>query len=103
MKRILFVSCSPRGRAAESHRLAQRIIGHLLERQPDAIVVERMIGRGTIDHVDENYAIAQGSSSDPSQSGSIVVSDELIQELDSADILVIGTPMHNFTVPSVLK
>ncbi|MGF6233498.1 FMN-dependent NADH-azoreductase [Inquilinus ginsengisoli] len=103
MKRILFVSCSPRGRAAESHRLAQRIIGHLLEMQPDAIVMERMIGWGTIDHVDENYAIAQASSSDPSQSGSISVSDELIQELESADVVVIGTPMHNFTVPSVLK
>jgi FMN-dependent NADH-azoreductase len=31
------------------------------------------------------------------------VSEELIQELESADVLVIGTPMHNFTVPSVLK
>lgn len=103
MKRILFVSCSPRGRAAESHRLAQKIIGHLLEKHPDAIVMERMIGWGTIEHVDENYAIAQASSSDPSQSGSISVSDELIQELESADVLVIGTPMHNFTVPSVLK
>ncbi|MGO4126677.1 FMN-dependent NADH-azoreductase [Inquilinus sp. YAF38] len=103
MKRILFVSCSPRGRAAESHRLAQRLIGHLLETQPDAVVMERMIGWGTIDHVDENYAIAQASSSDPSQSGSIAVSEELIQELESADVLVIGTPMHNFTVPSVLK
>jgi FMN-dependent NADH-azoreductase len=103
MKRILFVSCSPRGRAAESHRLAQRLIGHLLETQPDAVVMERVIGWGTIDHVDENYAIAQGSSSDPSQSGSIAVSEELIQELESADVLVIGTPMHNFTVPSVLK
>ena len=103
MTRILFISCSPRGRAAESHRLAQRIIGHLLKTQPDAIVMERMIGWGTIDHVDENYAIAQASSSDPSQSGSIAVSGELIQELESADVLVIGTPMHNFTVPSVLK
>jgi FMN-dependent NADH-azoreductase len=103
MKKILFVSCSPRGRAAESHRLAQRIIGHLLEGQPDAIVMERMIGWGTIEHVDENYAIAQAWSSDPSPSGSISVSEELIQELESADVLVIGTPMHNFTVPSVLK
>lgn len=103
MKRILFVSCSPRGRAAESHRLAQKIIGHLLETQPDTAVMERVIGWGTIDHVDENYAIAQASSSDPSPSGSISVSEELIQELESADVLVIGTPMHNFTVPSVLK
>ena len=26
-------------------------------------------------------------------------SEELIQELESSDFVVIGTPMHNFTVP----
>ena len=30
-------------------------------------------------------------------------SDEFIQELESSDFVVIGTPMHNFTVPSTLK
>jgi FMN-dependent NADH-azoreductase len=30
-------------------------------------------------------------------------SEELIRELESADCVVIATPMHNFTVPSTLK
>src|ERR1700709_1180629 len=30
-------------------------------------------------------------------------SEELIRELESSDFVVIGTPMHNFTVPSTLK
>ena len=30
-------------------------------------------------------------------------SEELIQELESSDVVVIATPMHNFTVPSALK
>jgi FMN-dependent NADH-azoreductase len=30
-------------------------------------------------------------------------SEELIQELEGSDIVVIATPMHNFTVPSALK
>ncbi len=30
-------------------------------------------------------------------------SERLIEELDAADILVISTPMHNLTVPAVLK
>ncbi|WP_346731000.1 NAD(P)H-dependent oxidoreductase [Bradyrhizobium sp. 132] len=30
-------------------------------------------------------------------------SEELIQELESADCVVIATPMHNFTVPAALK
>ncbi|MBC9035098.1 NAD(P)H-dependent oxidoreductase [Sphingomonas sp. JC676] len=100
---ILHVSCSPLGQAAESHRLSQRIVGFLLAREPGATVTNRVIGDGTIPHVDENYAIAQQSTADPSQEGSIALSEELIQEVERADFVVIGTPVHNFTVPSALK
>ncbi|GGX22591.1 hypothetical protein GCM10007242_32410 [Pigmentiphaga litoralis] len=31
------------------------------------------------------------------------ISEALILEVEAADLLVIGTPMNNFTVPSVLK
>jgi FMN-dependent NADH-azoreductase len=54
-------------------------------------------------HVDENYAVSQQSSADVSQEGSAARSEELIQELESSDLVVIGTPVHNFTVPSALK
>ena len=103
MKKILHVSCSPRGQAAESHRLAQKIIGFLLQKEPMAVLVNRVIGGGAISHVDENYAISQQSSEDISQEGSIARSEELIAEIESSDFVVIGTPMHNFTVPSALK
>ena len=103
MKKILHVSCSPRGQAAESHRLAQKIIGFLLQKEPTAVLVNRVIGGGAISHVDENYAISQQSSEDISQEGSIARSEELIAEIESSDFVVIGTPMHNFTVPSALK
>lgn len=107
MMKILHVSCSPRGQAAESYRLSQKITGFLLESEPTAILINRVIGDGAISHVDENYATALGatqqSSAAISLEGSISHSEELIQELESSDIVVIGTPMHNFTVPSVLK
>ena len=103
MKKILYVSCSPRGEAAESHRLAQKIIGFLLWQEPTAILGNRAIGVGAIPHVDEDYAISQESSADISQEGSMALSEELVQELESADFVVIGTPMHNLTVPSTLK
>jgi FMN-dependent NADH-azoreductase len=31
------------------------------------------------------------------------LSEALIREVEAADVIVIGTPMHNLTVPSVLK
>jgi FMN-dependent NADH-azoreductase len=103
MKKILHVSCSPRGQAAESYRLSQKIISFLLLNEPAAVVIDRVIGNGTIAHVDENYAVSQGSSADISQEGSSALSDELIRELESSDFVVIGTPMHNLTLPSALK
>jgi FMN-dependent NADH-azoreductase len=35
--------------------------------------------------------------------GALDVSEALIQEVEAADVIVIGTPMNNLTVPSVLK
>lgn len=102
--KILHVSCSPRGQAAESHRLSQKIVDCLLRREPAAMLVNRAIGGGAISHVDANYALSQHSpTADISQEGSISRSEALIQELESSDFVVIGTPMHNFTVPSALK
>ncbi|MDN3224039.1 FMN-dependent NADH-azoreductase [Pseudomonas nunensis] len=100
---ILHVSCSPRGQASESYRLSQKVIGHLLQRDPNAELINRVVGAGGIAHVDENYAISQQSLEDVSQEGSFIQSETLINELESADVLVISTPMHNFTVPSALK
>ncbi len=102
MTKILHVICSPRGQASESYRLSRKIIEFLVEHQPSASLVDRVIGTD-MPHVDENYAIAQQSAADPSQEGAISRSDELIQELESSDFVVIATPVHNYTVPSALK
>jgi FMN-dependent NADH-azoreductase len=105
--KILHVSCSPRGQASESHRLSRKIIEFLQYREPAAVLVDRFVGGGALLHVDENYATSLGTPRGPvpdlSQEGSISRSEELILELESSDVVVIGTPMHNFTVPSALK
>jgi FMN-dependent NADH-azoreductase len=104
---ILHLDCSPRGQASESYRVAQQIIGFLQEREPAAVLVRRAVGAGAISHIDASYATALGarerSSAELSPSGSMSRSEELIVELESSDVVVIGTPMHNFTVPSALK
>lgn len=101
--KILHISCSPRGRASESLRLSQEILGCLLKFYPAAAVVTRVLVGGEIPPVDADYATSQQSSEDISPDGSAALSDELIRELESSDVVVIGTPMHNYTVPSALK
>jgi FMN-dependent NADH-azoreductase len=101
--RILHVSCSPRGQASESHRLSQNIIGFLLRSTPTAVLVNRVVGNGALPPVDASYAVSQQSLEDVSQEGSAARSEEMIQELESSDVVVISTPVHNYTVPSALK
>lgn len=102
---ILHVSCSPRGRDAESDRLARKILDHLHERHVGVTVIERPVGGGAVPHVDEVYAQVLGGArqESPSDQGSLALSDLLIREVEGADLLLIGTPLHNFTVPSGLK
>jgi FMN-dependent NADH-azoreductase len=103
--KILHVSCSPRGPAAESDRLSRKIIAFLQRGAPHAVVVERFVGGGSLPHIDAPYAAALGAAHDTADqmAGSMLRSEELIRELEGADAVVIATPMHNFTVPSALK
>ncbi|HEY4199180.1 MAG TPA: NAD(P)H-dependent oxidoreductase [Devosiaceae bacterium] len=103
MTTILHVSCSPRGEAAESYRLSEKIISRLREKEPASVIVRRDLGDGAIPHVDADYAVSQGGPVDVSHDGSMVISEAFVSELESADIVVISTPMHNLTVPSTLK
>ncbi|MFT4511312.1 NAD(P)H-dependent oxidoreductase [Caballeronia sp. 15711] len=65
-----------------------------------------MVG-GAISQINKNYAIelstTRRSLADLSQEDSISLSEGLIEELESLDSLVIGTPMRSFTVPSARK
>ncbi|WP_394780274.1 FMN-dependent NADH-azoreductase [Undibacterium sp.] len=104
---ILHITCSPRGKSAESYLLSQRVLAQLLEKNPHANIISRDLWADQLPHVDGNYAAALGGmrsiSGEELNTGSLGMSEQLIVELENADYVVIGTPMHNFTVPSVLK
>jgi FMN-dependent NADH-azoreductase len=107
MMKILHVSCSPRGQFSESYRISRKIIEFLRVKEPSAVLTNRVVGGGAIAHIDASYASALGATessfAEAFPMGSMSRSEELIQELERSDYVVIGTPMHNFTVPSVLK
>ncbi len=102
---ILHIDCSPR---TESHsrKLSAAIVARLSAIVPAAHVTRRDLGRHPIPHAESEYAamlsspaaLAVGALTDAAR-----LSEELIQEVEAADALVIGTPMNNFTVPSVFK
>jgi FMN-dependent NADH-azoreductase len=108
MKNILHITASPRGNASFSLNFSQRIVERLRERAPEAVVVRRDFGAIGLAHIDETYGhtLAGSWPQRPDayeRPGSLAQSERLICELEAADAVVIGTPMHNYTVPSVLK
>lgn len=105
---ILHISASPRGAHAASRQLSTQIVAQLLARHPGAGVTLRELADGdggpALPHVDADYALALAhAANEPGTSGALLRSDALIEELVRADIIVIGAPMHNLTVPSTLK
>jgi len=105
---ILHITASPRADASFSQNFSKRIVERLLERDPGAVVVRRDFGVIGLPHVDETYGHTLAGSWPMAadayeRPGSLAQSERLICELEAADAVVIGTPMHNYTVPSVLK
>jgi FMN-dependent NADH-azoreductase len=103
--KILHIDCSPRIESY-SRALSAGIVDRLLDTTPDAEVVRRDLGWHPIPHATEDYARALSSPAALAmgvEGDEMGLSEELIVELERADVVVIGTPMNNFTVPSVLK
>lgn len=98
---ILHIDCSPR---LESHSraLSAALVARLREAYPGATVTRRDVGAAPIPHLQEEYVdrvLALALQPHPATR----LSDQLIDEVQRADCLVIGTPMSNLTLPSVFK
>jgi FMN-dependent NADH-azoreductase len=105
--KILHITSSSRAVDSASYQLSRRVVERLQARHPQARVVPRDLSADPLPHVDGQYssALSRATGGAPHARGlsSLAWSDLLIEELKQADCIVIGTPMHNFTVPSVLK
>ena len=102
--KLLHISCSPRGTESESYALARKVVASLMVQNPGMRQVERSLGVDPIPHIDGLFAVAHKLPAEAlARSAAIGYSELLIRELEDADAVVISTPMHNLTVPSVLK
>ncbi len=104
--KILHLQASPRQQGSNAWWLSQQIVARLAAHSGHARISVRDLHGDAIPHVDASYAEALGSpvAVDEDQAvGTLALSDQLIAELDAADAVVIGTPMHNYTLPSTLK
>lgn len=104
--RILRIDCSPKGDAAHSWRLAGELTERLLAVRPGATLIHRVLAEQPLDLVDHGFARAMTTHQTAEAAAGVAalgLSEVLIQELETTQAFVLGTPMHNFTVPAALK
>ncbi|BAV04817.1 FMN-dependent NADH-azoreductase [Filimonas lacunae] len=104
--KVLSVISSPRGAASNSIKLANAIIEKLQAANPAATVVVKDLTQTPFPHLEESHLNAFFTPAEKhSEENKMAIrhSNEAIQQLMEADVLVIGAPMYNFGISSTLK
>lgn len=106
MKKILSIQSSPRGAASQSIQLANVILDKLRAAHPGAVVETVDLVNLHYPHLEESHLTSFFTPVEKhSERERVAVrhSNESIQAIRDADILVIGAPMYNFNIHSALK
>lgn len=105
MATLLHVKTSIFGDDGKSSQLSNTFIENWKSKNPDGKVVTRDLVATTIPHLDAARvgALFSDETRTPEQQSVLDLANELLEEVKSADALVIGVPMYNFNVPTQLK
>lgn len=106
MSTLLHIQASPRLERSHSRKLSSFFLEEWVRRYPGTQVKLRDLRTFPIPHVTEDW-IAAAFTPLQARTGymqnALQISDLLVDELLSADIYLLGAPMYNFGMPSVLK
>ncbi len=103
---ILQIDSSPLGERSVSRKLTAKVLAELKAKHPDAKIVTRDFGANPLPHLDGLTLGAFFTPPDqrnPALAEAVKLSDQAIDEVLAADVIVIGAPMWNFGIPSSLK
>ncbi len=106
MTRLLHISSSPLPAASKSRAVADEFVAAWKAARPDTVVTERDLAASAIPHFGTDLITAFGTPVEQhsaQQATALARADEIIAEVEAADVLVIGAPMHNFSISSTLK
>lgn len=96
--------------SARKHSLSRAVSAGFVEvwkrAYPQGEVIERDLATGAVPHVTDEFVGAMHTPADqrtPAQHMELGLSDKLITEVKEADVILIGSPMYNFTISAPLK
>ncbi len=106
MTTLLHMDASVRGERSLTRRLTRDFVEHFLAEAPGTRVLRRDLAATPPPFVDQDWitsSFTDPADRTPDMVRSLAASDELLNELEVADLLVLGTPMYNYGMPARLK
>jgi FMN-dependent NADH-azoreductase len=106
MSTLLHIDSSPLYGRSVSRQLTGAFVTQWKCSHSDGTVVDRDLSATPIPPITAEWvgaAYTPAKARTPQQKELLTLSDTLLAELEQADEYVLGVPMHNFGVPSVLK
>ncbi|MBT2339875.1 MULTISPECIES: FMN-dependent NADH-azoreductase [Pseudomonas] len=106
MTTLLHIDASARSDRSLSRKLSKAFVDTWLGLDPNTQVITRDVGCNPPPFVTQDWIAAVFTSEQdmtPQKREHIRLSDELIDEVDRADVIVMGTPMYNYGMPATLK
>ena len=106
MPNILVIESSPRGAQSITRQVTANVVAKLKKQHPGAKVTERDLSARPLPHLEDitiNAYYTPAETRSDALKQAVKLSDETVDELLANDIVVIGAPMWNFGIPSVLK
>lgn len=106
MTTLLHIDASVRSDRSLSRKLSQAFVDAWVAQDEEAQVIVRDIGRTPPPFITEAWIAAvftPEAQMTAEKREALRLSDELIEELNRAEVIVIGTPMYNYGMPAQLK
>jgi FMN-dependent NADH-azoreductase len=104
MTKLLHIDSSVLGPHSVSRQLSAAIVDRLRQTTPTLEIAYRDLTAAPLAHLSGTHlAAAQGAPADPVVQQEVAAGEAVLEEFLTADIVVLGAPMYNFSIPSQLK
>ncbi|WP_440640720.1 FMN-dependent NADH-azoreductase [Bradyrhizobium sp. PUT101] len=102
--KLLHIDSSVLGPHSVSRQVSAAIVDRLRQTTPGLDVTYRDLTRTPLAHLSGSHlAAAQGAPAPAELAPDLAASAAVLDEFMGADVVVVGAPMYNFTIPSQLK
>lgn len=103
MTQLLVLNNSLDMTTSASRAMTRAFVNRFIASHPQARAIERDLAANPLPQMPSSLLPYYLGQTDAIEPGAAALSETLIGELEAADVIVLGLPMYNFTVPASLK